>query len=244
MSLGQTAVPPVVHEVLRLPGQPLDAHTRAFFEPRFGHDFSRVRVHTGASAVVSARSVGALAYTVGRNIVFGDGQSASNRPLLAHELAHVVQQTAALPVLQRYPSCLHLLALPEATLVAEKSVQDSLARDARRLGKVEQELDVPGGSAAPWRTEPAPGRSDTVIEPQILSEIFGIGGLADIAVLNGTTLEVVEVKEATWPSAVFAEWQLLNYVGKGNRAIGELEQSLARAGAPARQGHLGARHAH
>lgn len=88
--------PPIVHEVLRAPGQPLDSATRAFFEPRFGHDFSQVRVHADAKAVESARAVNALAYTVGRDIVFGQGQFApratSGQHLLAHELAHVVQQ--------------------------------------------------------------------------------------------------------------------------------------------------------
>jgi len=97
--LGQTAAPPIVHEVLRSPGQPLDVCTRAFFEPRFGHDFSRVRVHTGASAAVSARSVGAQAFTVGNSIVFGSGEFAphhsAGRRLLAHELTHTVQQGAA-----------------------------------------------------------------------------------------------------------------------------------------------------
>ena len=65
-------VPPIVHEVLRSPGQPLDAATHAFMAPRFGHDFSSVRVHTDAKAVESARAVNALAYTVGaRHCVFG-----------------------------------------------------------------------------------------------------------------------------------------------------------------------------
>ena len=80
-----------------LSGQPLPLPVKAFFEPRFGHDFSRVRVHTDARAAASARAVGAQAYTVGRDVVFGAGQyapgtSAGNR-LLAHELAHVVQQS-------------------------------------------------------------------------------------------------------------------------------------------------------
>lgn len=52
-------------------GQPLDAATRAFMEPRFGHDFSHVRVHTDARAVESAQAVNALAYTVGHDVVFG-----------------------------------------------------------------------------------------------------------------------------------------------------------------------------
>src|SRR5215204_5149289 len=63
--------PPIVHDVLRSPGRPLDHAARAEMEPRFGHDFSRVRVHTDAWAAESARAVDALAYTVGRDVVFG-----------------------------------------------------------------------------------------------------------------------------------------------------------------------------
>jgi hypothetical protein len=93
------AAPPIVHEVLNSPGQPLDAATRAFFEPRFGHDFTRVRLHTDGRAAESARAVNALAYTVGNEIVFGAGQlSAPGSDLvLAHELAHVVQQGDGAP---------------------------------------------------------------------------------------------------------------------------------------------------
>src|SRR5262245_53514886 len=69
-------VPPVVHDVLRSPGQPLDPATSAFFEPRFAHDFSQVRVHTDTKAAESARAVNARAYTVGRDVVFGAGQYA------------------------------------------------------------------------------------------------------------------------------------------------------------------------
>src|SRR6266487_3342087 len=90
------AVPSIVHDVLNSPGQPLDAATRAFMEPRFGHDFSGVRVHTDARAAESARSVRASAYTAGRNIVFGEGRYApgtsSGARLLAHELVHTIQQ--------------------------------------------------------------------------------------------------------------------------------------------------------
>jgi hypothetical protein len=89
-------VPPIVHDVLRSPGQPLDAVTRNFMEPRFGHNFSDVRIHADTRAAQSAASVDALAYTVGKNIVFAAGQyepgSAPGRRLLAHELAHTIQQ--------------------------------------------------------------------------------------------------------------------------------------------------------
>jgi len=102
--LGQTSVPPIVHEVLRSPGQPLDPATRGFMEPRFGHDFSRVQVHSDARGAESAQAVKALAYTAGRHLVFGAGQysptTASGRRLLAHELAHSVQQGFAANPLQ------------------------------------------------------------------------------------------------------------------------------------------------
>jgi hypothetical protein len=76
--------------------QPLSSSVRAFFEPRFGHDFSQVRVHTDAKATESVRAVNARAFTVGRDLVFGAGQyaleTAAGQRLLAHELTHVVQQ--------------------------------------------------------------------------------------------------------------------------------------------------------
>ncbi len=90
-------VPSIVQEVLSSSGQPLDADVQAYMEPRFGHDFSRVRVHTDERAVDSARAVEALAYTVGSDVVFGAGQYApetsGGKKLIAHELAHVVQQS-------------------------------------------------------------------------------------------------------------------------------------------------------
>ena len=91
-------VPGSVHEVLGSQGQPLNISSLAYFEPRFGHDFSRVRIHSGAKAEQSARDVKANAYTVGNDIVFATGQFApgmqEGRRLIAHELAHVVQQSA------------------------------------------------------------------------------------------------------------------------------------------------------
>jgi hypothetical protein len=81
--------PASVHEALNSPGQPLAPKTRAFFEPRFGHDFSKVRVHTGEKAARSARAIAARAYTRGHDIVLAEPPT---RGLLAHELTHVVQQ--------------------------------------------------------------------------------------------------------------------------------------------------------
>lgn len=92
-------VPASVHAVLRSAGQPLDKSTRAYFEPRFGYDLSRVRIHSDRQSAESARNVDALAYTVGSHVVFGAGQFAPashrGRELLAHELAHTIQQRSA-----------------------------------------------------------------------------------------------------------------------------------------------------
>ncbi|HEY0172923.1 MAG TPA: DUF4157 domain-containing protein [Pyrinomonadaceae bacterium] len=96
-SQSRPTVPASVHETLRSPGRGLDAGTRSFMESRFGHDFSRVRVHADAQASESAADVSARAYTVGRDVVFARGQyapqSGAGRRLLAHELAHTIQQT-------------------------------------------------------------------------------------------------------------------------------------------------------
>ena len=77
-------------------GQPLSRSERSFFEPRFGADFSGVRVHSDTRAANAARSVNARAFTLGHNVVFGAGEysldSLAGRKLLAHELTHVLQQ--------------------------------------------------------------------------------------------------------------------------------------------------------
>lgn len=110
---------PLVNNVLSSPGRPLDPATRAFFEPRFGHDFSRVRVHTDDQAAESARSVKARAYTVGEHVVFGQKQfapgSTEGQRLLAHELTHVIQQGRA-----------------DSTIVPEEDTDDSGALSVQR----------------------------------------------------------------------------------------------------------------
>ncbi|MFE1765810.1 DUF4157 domain-containing protein [Streptomyces angustmyceticus] len=79
-----------VHDVLRTPGRPLDAATRADMEARLGADFSDVRIHHDAAARASAAEVGAHAYTSGHHVVIGEG--GADRHTLAHELTHVIQQ--------------------------------------------------------------------------------------------------------------------------------------------------------
>ena len=80
-------------------GQSLPGEVRSFYEPRFGYDFSNVKVHTDSVAAKSAQSINALAYTSGNNIVFNSGQYSpathGGKHLLAHELTHVIQQESS-----------------------------------------------------------------------------------------------------------------------------------------------------
>jgi hypothetical protein len=92
--------PPIVGDVIRSPGEPLERDLRNFMESRLGHDFSRVRIHTGQRESESARSVNANAYTVGSHVVFAGNQysptSLRGKRLIAHELTHVIQQGFAM----------------------------------------------------------------------------------------------------------------------------------------------------
>jgi hypothetical protein len=133
---GQTAVetaPPLVHEVLNSPGHPLDPTTRDFMEPRFGHNFSQIKIHSGEQAAKSAQAVNARAYTIGKHIVFGHRQyrpeSLTGQQLIAHELAHAVQQSGApqgQPMLYRWK-------IDGNTATADKS-SDYLGRLATQVG--------------------------------------------------------------------------------------------------------------
>ncbi len=107
-----TEAPSVVHEVLGSPGRPLEKSVRDFFEPRFGRDFSGVRIHTDARASTAAQSIRSRAFASGNNIAFNSGQFApktmEGKRLLGHELAHVIQQrgntasgSPALPAVSR-----------------------------------------------------------------------------------------------------------------------------------------------
>jgi hypothetical protein len=100
-TLGNEAVQRLMESEMRAPGEPLAPSVRADMEARFGCDFGAVRIHTGADAARSTEAVHANAYTIGRDIAFASGQyaphTATGRHLLAHELAHVVQQSRGGP---------------------------------------------------------------------------------------------------------------------------------------------------
>ncbi len=132
--------PPVVQDVLRGAGSPLDQPTRCFMESRFGHDFSSVRSFHDDAAASSARAVSANAYTVGNKIVFNQGRYApdshNGRRLLAHELAHVVQQSrgGAAPgdasMEADAQSSAHSIEHGNSPLTVRKASGIGLARDA------------------------------------------------------------------------------------------------------------------
>jgi hypothetical protein len=137
---------PIVHEVLRSPGQPLDESSRAYFEPRFGRDFSRVRVHTGRQATESARKMSARAYTSGSHIVFGDGEYApasdAGRQLLSHELTHVIQQGLGMgELIQRAPG--GGATAPVKALESLEAVAQRIARLA--VGPASAKVNLKGG---------------------------------------------------------------------------------------------------
>ena len=169
---GQTAAPPIVHEVLRSPGQPLDLATRAFMEPRFGYDFSRVRVHDDGAAAQSARDVSADAYTVGHDIVFGAGQFAPRmhrgKRLLAHELTHVTQQNGRRAGVQRTPADDKRERRNEAT--ARQSGQAMAAR-IKKEGKLSEEARAQMARDLGFFEGPAWERYVRTVRPTLLSVI-------------------------------------------------------------------------
>jgi Domain of unknown function (DUF4157) len=138
-------------------GQPLGRTHRSEMEARFGHDFGAVRVHADAEAARSAESIGALAYTVGGHLVFGAGryapQSFEGRRLLAHELAHVVQQGAAgdVPAEELAVGGPGDAAEREADAAAERVAQG--AQPARPIGfrgpAVQRQTPGPAGKKTP-----------------------------------------------------------------------------------------------
>ncbi len=158
---GPDVAPPIVHEVLREAGNALDPATKAFFEPRLGSALDGVRVHTDARAADSARAVDARAYTVGRDIVFADGgyrpDTASGRRLLAHELAHTVQQG---PGPAAVPSRLPVAAAGGELERAADRTADAIvsgrgaAKQPRSGASVQRELATPVPAVAP-ATSPA-----------------------------------------------------------------------------------------
>jgi hypothetical protein len=147
-------------------GQPLSPAERAYFDPRFGHDFGAVRLHTGTRAAGLAQALNARAFTVGRDVVFADGQylphTDQGRSLLAHELTHVVQQGGTTgpdaPSVQRQQpkppsqSATALLkqSLGGGTVRLSWSIENPKDAETFPFRDLEQVLSTEGITAAPY----------------------------------------------------------------------------------------------
>jgi len=214
-------MPPAVREVLARRGSPLDPQTREFMGSRFGHDFSRVRVHTDERASESARAVQAHAYTVGSDIAFRSGlyapATSQGRALLAHELAHVVQQGSGAPL----PSGMDGGPTDPLEVAADAMAREALAGHHRPLHPAGP-LSAAGPIALLRQKAPAtkPPTQADVIEAaraaaylrvqaayQRIQGVAGSGGPPGAGGVSGEDLAAVEARlQATRLAQVLLDW--------------------------------------
>jgi len=178
-------------------GQPLDAEARDFMEQHIGHDFSRVRVHTDARAVGSARQLRAHAYTVGSDIYFNEGRydpgNVEGLKLLAHELTHVVQQTAS------YPAAAH----------ATGQVQRQRTKPRRGPAPVPSRRPGQGGTRSPKeRRSDGPGGDCAKSKAPVNTHDCTTGGSANESnfITDLTVFRADHKVVATWKSGASKEW--------------------------------------
>ncbi len=207
-SLPSIEAPPSVHQVLRSPGQPLDLRTRSFMEPRFGLDFSTVRIHTGKAAEESATQINAGAYAAGPHIVFGPSRyapgSAAGDQLLAHELAHVAQ---ASPLIHRSPD-----DKPAGKQLAEED-RDTLGRSYAIVFP----QDVYGAAALQFIRKYHPNHK--VIRPSSFEQLFEIlKADIDAAALKNHRLHVDQLMIVTHANRYGGMMVPLRRADAGNRA--------------------------
>jgi hypothetical protein len=188
---------------LSSPGQPLDDGSRRYFEPRFGRDFSRIRIHSDDRAAASSRSFGASAYTFGQHMVFDKGQYAPSttegRALLAHELAHVAYQDASSPHIQRGGKVVELTQ-------AERFDWDVaiLQSEIDRFGTLgpEEQLDAMESALSLLRglaTNPAFAEVDPETQREIRDQTTAIDAtLRAFAGARENNLERVEKRNVSW----------------------------------------------
>jgi hypothetical protein len=182
-AVGTPAVAPsIVSDVARASGRPLDWATRAFFEPRFGADFSRVRLHTDAQADASARAVRAIAYTFGNNLVFREGAydptTLGGRRLIAHELTHVVQQTGSGG------------GHASANFLARQESPD----DGSMRGALKHSSQIAAGIATPEEFQ----QLTCVISKGGCPQVLG-GGSRKLRISTGLTRNVIRSSVTPWP---------------------------------------------
>jgi hypothetical protein len=198
-TVAPTEAPAEVHDVLSSPGERLDAVTRALFEPRFGFDFSGVRVHRDAQAAKSARAVHARAYTVGDHVVFGDRQAIEHtqdgQATLAHELAHVIQQNRG---------------GSERPALRGGALEQAAESAAAAFVGGQSSICVSGASAPGLARQPVPGGEEK--KPRSLRESLKAGAQTDWALAEEIDL--------------ISEWLLVNpsSVAEYKQLSGELDR--------------------
>ena len=186
------AAPASVDDALASPGTPLEPTLRQDMEQRFGHDFSRLRVHTDAKAAESADAVSARAYTVGHHIVFAEGQSFSDRALLAHELAHVVQQSepTASTTVRRAP-----VRGPQPPAPPRESLEVIAQRIARQAFGPQQDFgDFPLGPVLSVVRDDVSGRTFVALNTGIsrqLTDLLNQRLLARIRAISTGQIELI-----------------------------------------------------
>ncbi|MEU1390950.1 MULTISPECIES: DUF4157 domain-containing protein [unclassified Nonomuraea] len=190
------------------------ANDLAGFGRAFGHDFAGVRLHTDGAAAGFARTMHAQAVTVGRQIFFREGayqpHTPKGRRLLAHELAHVVQNDRDhQPRVRRYhcPTQDPPSINPMTGIAVHQAIQKLFALTVKGA----LSIGIPGASDRPRRTEGLCGAPKTVIPPQPLGGRAGMG-FPDLAVIRNRVLSIAEIKPASKACLVDGEFQLSNYL--------------------------------
>jgi hypothetical protein len=241
-SRNDVSVPPIVHEVLRSPGQLLDPATRAFMEPRFGHDFTKVRVHTDGRAAESARSVSALAYTVGSHVVFAPGQyqpvTATGQRLLAHELAHVAQQSTRLReagAAQGMPGILGVgdsrdPAEREADALADLVLSQKAAEEHMEMrlqgNPIEtpklRKKDGPAGAKGQTKTAPEPPKEGTEPKPTVTGPLQRLYVVRDKRLQLGGEFvkDLDDFKHKVMTTKTEADWTLVLSIHGSEERLG------------------------
>ncbi|MEO0078371.1 MAG: DUF4157 domain-containing protein [candidate division WOR-3 bacterium] len=167
--LALAEAPPIVHKALESVGQPLDTRVQQDMEGLLGHDFSRVRIHSGRLAVQSAQTLGTRAYSVGQDIVFGAGEYSPHTleglRLLSHELAHVATTGHERAVVNRWNGGDHEKLTLDAVPRLEPRVRESLSDDfVHRVARKSKKMDYRAGRIA-----------GNIVAPALFSLGFGAG---------------------------------------------------------------------
>jgi outer membrane protein OmpA-like peptidoglycan-associated protein len=207
--VGETTAPHIVHEVVHSPGQPLDPATRFSLGQHLGHDFARVRVHTDGRAAESAQAVGAVAFTTGHHIVFNAGQyapqTAGGKRLLAHELAHVVQQA-------RLPGSAPQTRLNVNTPGDAGERQADAAADAVMSGRA-----VPPLGVAPSRVQRTCGKALGAPSPECTPSTASVIGQQFLFDVNCDDLKEIEITPGKFKTGETAVADFAKAVGAGSK---------------------------